>query len=117
MDDGYRLARPFHPGGFVRRKILEPRNLSIMGAACILGVPRQTLSDFLSEKQSLSAEMALKIEKTFGFSMDALMDMQTRFDVAAARERDRTVQIQLAAKSGSQPGKVRPAVGQRRSAA
>ena len=117
MNVGYRLAKPFHPGGFVRRKILEPRNMSIMGAACSLGVGRQMFSDFLNEKLSLSAELALKIEKTFGFSMDALMDMQTRYDIATTRERDRTVQSQQTARSAPQAGRHGRLTSPRQSAA
>ena len=93
MSAGYTLAKPVHPGGYVRRKILEPRNLSITGAAHILGTPRQALSDVVSEKSSLSADMALKIEAVFGISIEMLMEMQTRFDIAAARKRQLAQQL------------------------
>lgn len=117
MSTGYTLEKPFHPGGFVRRKIFGPRNLTIMGAAGILGVPRQTLSDFLNERVSLTAEMAFQIEKAFGFTAEALMDMQTRYDISILRHRERAAQLQLVSKNASRTDKPARGVGQRRSAA
>lgn len=118
MSAGYTLAKPFHPGGFVRRKILEPRNLTIMGAAGILNVTRQGFSEFLNERASLSVDMAFQIEKAFGFNAEALMDMQTRYDLSVLRHRDRMAQMQLIAKSQSQTkNKAVRVVSPRRSAA
>ena len=105
MNTGYRLEKPFHPGGFVRRKIFEPRNLTIMGAAATLGVTRQGLSDFLAERASLTVEIAFEIEKAFGFNAEALMEMQTRFDLALLRQRHRAAQLQVVARQGSRPSK------------
>jgi addiction module HigA family antidote len=64
--------KPPHPGRFIREEILEGPALSISRAADILGVRRATLSDLVNEKASLSPEMALRIEKAFGVSMDTL---------------------------------------------
>ncbi|WP_342154659.1 HigA family addiction module antitoxin [Methylorubrum sp. SB2] len=82
-----------HPGGFVRREVLAPHGLSVTAAAEALGVTRQALSTFLNESADLSAEMALRIEKAFGVSMDTLMEMQLAFDIAKARARADTVQV------------------------
>ncbi|MCJ2143276.1 HigA family addiction module antitoxin [Methylobacterium sp. E-066] len=91
----YALKNPCHPGAFMRRNIVEPRNLTVMAAAALLGVTRQSLSDFLSEKTSLSAELAFKIEKTFGFEMEAMMEMQKQFDIAKVRKREQARQSQF----------------------
>jgi addiction module HigA family antidote len=45
-------------------------------AAEILGVRRATLSDLVNGKAALSPEIALRIEKAFGVSMDTLLRMQ-----------------------------------------
>lgn len=79
--------RPPHPGTFVREEILQPLGLSIAKAAQILSVRRATLSDLLNEKAALSPEMALRIEKAFGFSMETLLRMQAWFDTWQMRER------------------------------
>lgn len=72
--------KPSHPGGFVRDEILEELGLSVSRAAGILGVRRATLSDLVNEKASIFPEMALRIEKAFGVSMDTLLCMQARYD-------------------------------------
>ena len=56
--------------------------MSIAKAAEILGVHRATLSDLLNSNATLSAEMALRIEKAFGISMDTLLRMQAWYDAA-----------------------------------
>ncbi len=68
--------KPCHPGEFIRAEILDELHLSVSRAAEILDVRRATLSDLLNEKASLSPEMALRIEKAFGVSMDTLLRMQ-----------------------------------------
>jgi hypothetical protein len=45
------------------------------------------LSALLNERAALSSEMALRIEKAFGVSMDTLMRMQNSYDIAQARRR------------------------------
>jgi addiction module HigA family antidote len=79
--------KPTHPGVFVRDEILEPLHLSIARAADVLGVRRATLSELVNGKAALSPEMALRIEKAFGVSMDTLLRMQAWFDSHAMRER------------------------------
>jgi addiction module HigA family antidote len=83
----FRLKNPPHPGGFVRSEIIEPTALSVKAAAEVLGVTRPALSALLNERASLSPEMALRIEKAFGVSMDTLMRMQSSYDIAQARKR------------------------------
>ncbi len=56
-------------------------------AAEVLGITRATLSTLLNERAHLSPDMAVRIEKAFGMSMDTLMRMQTSYDIAQARER------------------------------
>jgi addiction module HigA family antidote len=79
--------RPAPPGEFIREDILEPLGLSVARAAEVLGVRRATLSDLLNGKAGLSAEMALRIEKAFGVSMDTLLRMQVWHDSYITRQR------------------------------
>lgn len=78
--------RPSHPGAFIRDEILDELDLTVARAAEILGVRRATLSDLINEKAALSPEMALRIEKAFGVSMDTLLKMQAWFDAHAMRQ-------------------------------
>ncbi len=90
---GIRLKTPAHPGGFIRHEIIEPLGLSVTAAASALGVTRATLSTLLNERSHLSPEMALRLEKAFGVSMDTLMRMQNSYDIAQARKREGEIHV------------------------
>jgi antitoxin HigA-1 len=85
--------RPPHVGSFIRDEILDELDLSISAAAGILGVRRATLSDLVNEKVSLTPEMALRIEKAFGVSMDLLLRMQAWHDAYSMRQRSDAIDV------------------------
>ena len=78
--------KPPHPGAFIRTEILDELDLPIARAAEILGVRRATLSDLVNGKAALSPEMALRVEKAFGMSMETLLRMQAWYDTCTMRE-------------------------------
>ena len=86
---------PSHPGAFIRHEIIDFLDLTVMAAAGVLGVRRATLSALLNGKASLSPEMALRLEKAFGISMDLLMRMQAWHDVARMRSLADTVAVDV----------------------
>ena len=90
---GIRMKNPAHPGGFVKSEIIEALDLSVTDAARALGVTRPALSALLNERVHLSPEMALRIEKAFGVSMDTLMRMQNSFDIVQARKREGEIKV------------------------
>ncbi|HXQ68732.1 MAG TPA: HigA family addiction module antitoxin [Alphaproteobacteria bacterium] len=87
------MARPAHPGEFVRTEVIEPLALSVTDAAKLLGVTRPALSALLNGRAALSPEMALRIEKAFGPKMDTLLRMQTSYEIARLRERERSIKV------------------------
>jgi addiction module HigA family antidote len=90
---GLKMKNPAHPGGFVKSEVVEPLRLSVTDAAHALGVTRPALSAFLNERAHLSSDMALRIEKAFGVSMDTLMRMQNSYDIAQARKREKEIKV------------------------
>lgn len=92
------MKNPPHVGGYIRREIVVPLGLSVTDAASALGVTRQALSNLLNERTSLSADMALRIEKAFGPNMDHLMRMQLAFDLVEARRREAEIKVKRFAK-------------------
>lgn len=88
-----RMTRPAHPGRFVKMEIIEPLGLSVTDAAKALGVTRPALSALCNARAALSPDMAVRIEKAFGVSMDTLLRMQTAHDIAQARGRARLIQV------------------------
>ena len=92
------MKAPPHLGGVIRREIIDPLHLSVTEAASALGVTRQALSNLLNERTSLSAGMALRIEKAFGPKMDHLMRMQLAYELAETRRREGEVKVKRFAK-------------------
>ena len=87
------MKNPPHPGAVVRAEVLQPLRLSITNAAAILGVRRATLSDLTNGKTAVTAEMALRLEKAFGVSMDLLLRMQAGYDAAQIRGRSAEIDV------------------------
>ena len=85
---------PSHPGEFIRTEVLEELGLSVTRAAAALGVRRATLSPLLNGNAALSPEMALRMEKAFGVSMDLLLRMQAWHDAARMRARESEITVQ-----------------------
>ena len=93
--DGIRMGMtPSHPGAFIRLEVIEEFGLNVTAAARILGVRRATLSDLLNGNASLSPEMALRVEKAFGLSMDLLLRMQAWHDATRMRARADEIDVQ-----------------------
>ena len=87
------MARPAHPGQFIRMEVIEPLGISVTRAAKVLGVSRPALSALLNARAALSADMALRIEKAFGPKMDTLLRMQTAYEIAQARDREADIKV------------------------
>ena len=90
---GIRMKNPAHPGGFIKYEIIATLKLTVTAAAKALGVTRAALSTLLNERASLSPEMALRVEKAFGVSMDTLMRMQNSYDIAQTRKREGEIRV------------------------
>ncbi len=88
------IKNPPHPGDFIRTEIISPAGLSVTAAAAALRVSRPTLSSLLNGKADLSGDMALRIEKAFGVRMDTLMRMQSAYDIARTRKREKQIRVQ-----------------------
>jgi addiction module HigA family antidote len=87
------IKNPPHPGDFIRTEIIEPAGFSVTAAAVALHVSRPALSSLLNGKAGLSGEMALRIEKAFGVKMDTLMRMQSAYEIAQTRKREKEIRV------------------------
>jgi addiction module HigA family antidote len=87
------MKNPPHPGDFIRTEIIDAAGLSVTAAAAALQVSRPALSSLLNGKANLSGDMALRLEKAFGVRMDTLMRMQSSYDIAETRKRERQIDV------------------------
>jgi antitoxin HigA-1 len=87
------MKNPSHPGEIISWGILEPLHLSVGKAAKILGVRRTTLSAVINGSAALSPELALRVEKAFGPSVDLLLRIQAAYDAAQVRKRAKRIKV------------------------
>src|ERR1700678_2993948 len=87
------MKNPPHPGDFIRTEIIEPAGLTVTAAAEALRVSRPALSSLLNSKADLSGDMVLRIEKAFGVKMDTLLRMQSSYDIAQTRKREKEIRV------------------------
>jgi len=79
-----------HPGIHVKEQII-PKNLSVKKAAELLGVGRPALSNFLNGNASLSPEMALRLDKTFGANSEELLQLQAKYDQSEMKVHEKDI--------------------------
>ena len=79
-------SRPSHPGALLREDVLPALRLSVTAAAEKLGVSRQTLHAVLSEKSSVTPEMAVRLGKFCGNGPGLWLRMQTAHDLWQAEK-------------------------------
>ena len=81
-----------HPGSIIRKHVLPP-GMSVTDAAKRLGVGRPALSNLLNGNASLSHEMAVRLEKTFGADSQHLHDLQSAFDRRDRHEEELSIAV------------------------
>jgi len=79
-----------HVGTHIRRRVIPP-GMSVTDAAKALGVGRPALSKLLNGRASLSSEMALRLERTFGADRQHLLERQATSHRERSIETDRAV--------------------------
>lgn len=81
------MHNPPHPGEILKEEFLIPLNLSITKFAKKLDVSRQTLSDLLSKKRSVSIEMAFKLSKALNTTPEMWLNMQLHYNIANMKDK------------------------------
>ena len=72
---------PDHPGIILREEFLEPHRAEVKETAEHLGVTRQTLHRILAGESSVTAEMALRLERLTGASAAFWLNLQAQHDL------------------------------------
>ena len=80
------FIEPVHPGEILREDILPALQMSKSAIADALGISRQTLHAIISEKQPVTAEMAVRFGKLFGNGGLFWINLQRNYDLAIAEQ-------------------------------
>ena len=86
------MKNPSHPGDIIR-ECLEGLKLNITEGANALGVTRAALSRVLNAKASVSPEMAVRLSKAFGSTIDFWLRLQFNFDLALIKKKAAKIHV------------------------
>ena len=84
-----------HPRGIVRRECLEPLGLSIRGAVKRLDVAWQSLAEFINERSGVSADMAIRFSKSFGWPPETWLGTQVAYDGSQVGSRIGDLKVEM----------------------
>ena len=81
--------KPIHPGAVLREDVLPELAWTQGELAARLMVSRQTVSDLLHERKSITAEMAIRIARAVGGTPESWLRMQEALDLWIAETKFR----------------------------
>lgn len=87
------MKEPPHPGEVIRELCIEPAGLTVTAAADVLGVSRKALSELLNGHSGISPEMAVRISKAFGGSIESWLTQQMQYDLAKVRKKAAKIEV------------------------
>ncbi|MFC2094799.1 HigA family addiction module antitoxin [Bacteroidota bacterium] len=78
----YKLKRkPTHPGVILKEDFLIPFGISQTQLAYDIKTTFRTVNEIINEKRNLSSEMAVKLAKYFGTSVELWLNLQNQYDI------------------------------------
>jgi len=87
------MKNPPHPGVLIKEEI-DALGISVAELALRIGVSRQMLFRIIKGQAGITAEMSLKLAKAFKTSPEFWVNMQTQYDLAQAKLKINTDNIQ-----------------------
>ena len=78
---------PIHPGEILLEEFLKPMNISQYRLANSISVPARRINEIVHGKRRVSADTALRLARYFGTTERFWMNLQTRYDLEAEKDR------------------------------
>ena len=88
------MKDPPHPGEVIRELCIEPAGLTVTAAAGVLGVSRKALSELLNGHSGISPEMAVRLSKAFGGSIESWLTQQMQYDLAKVSKKAPEIEVE-----------------------
>lgn len=76
-----RKRPPIHPGVILKHDYLEPLSIRVNTLAEHLGVSRVTVSKIVNERAPVTANIALRLSRTFNTTPDLWLNLQMKYDL------------------------------------
>ncbi|WP_306155648.1 HigA family addiction module antitoxin [Roseovarius sp. MMSF_3281] len=78
------LENPMHPGEVLKELYLDPLEISAIGLAKRLGVPRTRIERLVKGTTGITPDTALRLARAFNTTPAYWMNLQTNYDMALA---------------------------------
>lgn len=82
-----KTLEPVHPGEILLEEFLDPMGISQYRLAKDINVPARRINEIVHGKRSITADTALRLSRYFGTTEPFWMNLQTRFDLEAEKDR------------------------------
>lgn len=80
---------PTHPGEMLLEEFLVPMGLTQRDLANAIHVPYQRINEIINQRRGITPSTALRLSKAFGVSEDFWMNLQLRWDLHFARNKEK----------------------------
>ena len=78
---------PIHPGEILLEEFLKPMEISQYRLAKATSVPARRINEIVHGKRAITADTALRLSRFFGTSDRFWLNLQTRCDIEAEKDR------------------------------
>ena len=82
---------PTHPGEILKLEFLDEFGLTQVELAKALNTTFRTVNEIINAKRSVSPEMALKLSKYFGTSVELWLNLQNQYDIYKVIQRKKDI--------------------------
>ena len=79
---------PTHPGEMLLEEFLKPMELTQQDLARAIRVPFQRVNEIVRQRRGVTPSTALRLSKYFGVSADFWMNLQVRWDLYQAMQKE-----------------------------
>jgi addiction module HigA family antidote len=76
---------PIHPGEILAEEFLKPMNIGQHQLASDLGLPKSQIDQVVRGERGIDADMALRLARYFGMSVEFWTGIQSHFEVETAK--------------------------------
>lgn len=78
---------PIHPGEVLKSDFMDEYGLSARALARLISVPANRITKLVSGDRAVTPDTAIRLERLFGMSAEAWLNMQHLYDLELAQER------------------------------
>ena len=80
---------PTHPGEMLAKEFLVPMKITQRELADAIHVPYQRVNELVNKKRGVTPSTALRFARFFGVSPDFWLNLQVRWDLYKAQEKEK----------------------------